>query len=643
MSLKGEIPVLDAIPSAPRTRPRVINPQTGLIETMERELGLGAVTFLAFSLNEKLLEGWRGRTRIPLEQLQANRKRILFTPEEVMGSNTRGRGFFSGLMVGEEPESPEMAKSLPKLRQALDESFAQDTPVQPASSGKVAGFLLFFLLITVPGNYLLFGWFRRREWAWLAIPFWAIFFSFLAYFMGYYGQLGKLTVNEVGVIEAGPGQSYATGRTFLCLYAPRRDEYDLSFEPEHQAGPGHLIFPELKTRGLDNFGPLHLRDRQKSLDIEDLLVQARSTRRLELIHRVALKDGIELAIRRDKAKGVFSGRAWNRTGQDLLKAVWVHQASGGLKTFPLDLPAKMGDPKEFQAPLDLSEGWGSLKESFFSAPPRFPSAPGAEAKERSAKLLTYLESRIPKFGQNLLLCWLDGSQLPIKVNGEPPLHSSGFSLMIMPFNIEEGQGLIKMEEGWRIFHSAEADLINESHPFGEDVPWTEKKGREPFFPAGRNPSQAVLLLRIMAPISPHRLNQPVLRLNLNIHALTLKEAKEKISAQIQNAPGAFSAKAVWEILEQGVAKASWRRMESLDLALKAGQTCPPWSLSFPVERSMLWPESSFVLRLRLEGARFEGRWTLDGEENRWPVAVYLGGPDPGLILEGKVPETEQGK
>ena len=94
------------------------------------------------------------------------------------------------------------------------------------------------------GNYFLFGWFRRREIAWLAVPVWAATFSVIAYVVGYLGHTGKLTVNELSVGEMGPREDVGVARTFFGIYAPLRDDFQIEFPPmKLRRHEGHVRRP----------------------------------------------------------------------------------------------------------------------------------------------------------------------------------------------------------------------------------------------------------------------------------------------------------------------------------------------------------------------------------------------------------------
>lgn len=419
------------------------NTPSQLVEKCVRAYGPGTVTFLPYSLSDPLLENWEGRNIIPVSIVDRGRERSLFTlkTNEEDLQPVRQRDAW-GNWITPQPDKT----SLREFRHELDESFAKDTPVQMEKPNDVLSFMLFYLLCVVPGNYFIFGWFRRREVAWLAVPLWAASFSVLAFFIGYYGKTGQLTASEVSVIEVGSGQTNGMARTFLGLYAPQRDDYTLEFRTptdppafESQAAPGHLLNPQIQTRNID-IPDLRIVDGGR-LKVEKLRIQQRSTRRLELMHRAQVGQGLSVKVKRDD-NNALSIDIDNRTGFTLYSPVLINEGQAiELGTSDDNILA----PNQQNSLSGVVRGDPRRKKSddaFFGKSIVIPSARGKAANDRKKALSDYLRNQIERYGRNVVVAWMDNPDgcLPVMVggSGEKPFRPKieGLTLLVVPTPIK---------------------------------------------------------------------------------------------------------------------------------------------------------------------------------------------------------------
>ncbi|MGD0089859.1 MAG: hypothetical protein ABSE73_08050 [Planctomycetota bacterium] len=448
-----KLPMLD-VSVSPKGSPKVrYSLAARKVEMCSRSYGLGSVTFLPFSLSDPRLENWAGRALIPLKILEDARGRRLFvntTADDEFGS-VRPTGLGNPYPSRYIQPDAERHQTLMGLRHALDEAFAVHTAVQPPKNSMVLEFLLLYLLCAVPGNYLLFGWLRRREIAWLAVPVWAGTFSAIAYAVGYMGQTGELTVNEVSLLEAAAGQDVAMARTFVGLYAPRRGDYRIEFPQvkvsaeetfDLQAGPGQLINPSWsEARGFD-FPQLYLAEDGQRLTVEKLLVQQRSTRRLEIVHRARLGGGLDLTVRRSKnaEPDALDIDLHNNTGLTLYYPVYIHEG----KAYPLgatqDNVLPPGEGKKF---LGLTASGGvDPNQAFFGRMIVLSSAHGVLERTCATALNEYVRNQTGKFRQGLICAWVENEKgiLPVKIAEgrrearEPK--TRGLSMLLVPVTIK---------------------------------------------------------------------------------------------------------------------------------------------------------------------------------------------------------------
>jgi hypothetical protein len=388
------------------------NHKSGCVEMVRRFYGAGSVTFLPFSLNNPALQLWKGRDTVPGQIIEHGAISTLFgqsNAEDIENARTQPTRNWYGIR-----QAPQVDRQgLVNLRSTLDTSFSNDTPVQIQKTNTVLSFLLLYLLCAVPGNYFLFGWFRRREVAWLAIPVWAASFSVMAYAVGYMGQTGKLTINELSVIEIGPREDIGIARTFFGIYAPLRDDYSVEFplqkrnntEFDVQAAPGHLVNVKSEDTRID-LPALTVIDTDNGLLVDRMLVQQRATRRLEIVHRVKMGDGFDITVKPNAAdEQGFDIDVENNTGYDLLNPVFVYEGNA------IELvPGAQMVPGAKNSLIGVGSAggiqWKKKEDAFFGKPVTFLSARGKQSDTRTNALKEFLRNRVDHFRNGVVCAWI---------------------------------------------------------------------------------------------------------------------------------------------------------------------------------------------------------------------------------------------
>jgi hypothetical protein len=456
------LPIVEARgdPAIRSSMDRRHNKKKNCLEMSRRFYGSGSVTFLPFSLNDPRLAAWPGgRKELPLAILGSAQGHRLFEQEESWqdqdedDSKRRTGGNRNASSPKRPGDTMTGATDLPGFRFDLDQSFRVDTPVQTQKPETILAFLLLYIVCVVPVNYLLFGWLKRREVAWLAVPLWAAAFSVIAYAIGYMGQTGKLTINEVSIIEAAPGEGVGIARTFLALYAPRRDEYRLRFPPteprggvafDAQAAPGHLLNMELgESRTAEGVQEMSLVDGDSGLGIDRLMVQQRSTRRIEVVHRVDLGGGLEVKVKRRPQPGrydVFDLEVSNQTPYDLYYPVFIHEGSA-IPLSDKELLAA-GESRKLEGvgaagPL----AWKEAGAVFFGKQIIFRSVRGLHAANRIRAVNAYVRDRVSRLNSGCAVCaWIETPVLPVEVAAsgsgpQKPGQLEGITLLVAPVSL----------------------------------------------------------------------------------------------------------------------------------------------------------------------------------------------------------------
>ncbi|MCA9872246.1 MAG: hypothetical protein KC441_01270, partial [Anaerolineales bacterium] len=159
----------------------------------------------------------------------------------------------------------EVARRLPPLSpwlQGVQNSYAANTAVRslPALALPSVLQLIFYLLVYVvvigPVNYIILKRRNRRELAWVTIPLLVLAFSAIAYLTGFQLKGNETIINEMSVALGSVESSQMRVQSLLGLYSPRRQTYSLNLPATTAARPllnGYSDSPNVGaiTRGSD--------------------------------------------------------------------------------------------------------------------------------------------------------------------------------------------------------------------------------------------------------------------------------------------------------------------------------------------------------------------------------------------------------
>ena len=96
----------------------------------------------------------------------------------------------------------------------------------------LCGFLVAYIGLIGPLNYLILSRINRREWAWVTIPVCIIAFSALAWFLGANLRGNEATLNRLAVVQVWPDAERARVDGYVGLLSPRRTPYTLTGDDE---------------------------------------------------------------------------------------------------------------------------------------------------------------------------------------------------------------------------------------------------------------------------------------------------------------------------------------------------------------------------------------------------------------------------
>ncbi len=268
----------------------------------------------------------------------------------------------------------------------------------------------------------------------------------MAYYVGYSGQTGVVTINEVSVIEAGPGQGTGVGRTFMGVYAPRRNDYQIFFPGTNlggeaydtEAAPGHLINTVTEETRDADFPTMRLREDGQDVFIEDILVLQRGTRRFEIQHRAWLNRGLDLKFAAPNGDQTQRPqiRIQNNTGRTLFNPIFI---KGGEY---IEIAANSSNA-EFEAGQTFDSStlyptWHNVDDRMVEKlTARFGKDGGSKhAADRALAVTNYLKTHMKQYAAGVFVAWADGASLPVKIGtsgskaSEPNL--DGITLLVVP-------------------------------------------------------------------------------------------------------------------------------------------------------------------------------------------------------------------
>jgi hypothetical protein len=98
-------------------------------------------------------------------------------------------------------------------------------------------FLIFYVIIVGPVNYLVLKRMGRRELAWATVPGLVIIFSVLAYLAGFRLRGNDIILNEMAIAYGQVGADHVRVQSLIGLYSPNRATYDLALPVEAVGRP----------------------------------------------------------------------------------------------------------------------------------------------------------------------------------------------------------------------------------------------------------------------------------------------------------------------------------------------------------------------------------------------------------------------
>jgi len=360
----------------------VLARQEDLPVLLERQIGFGRVIYLAVDPSLQPLSDWVGIKAV-----------------------------YSHLL-GVAPVRPEWANGVWETYSA-DRAVSTLAELNLPSFVYICGWLLLYVVVIGPLNFVILRRAKRRERAWLTIPLIVFVFSGIAYFYGsvYRGQHPIL--NRIALVQAWQGSEMAQAKALVGIYSPRRAKYAL------EAGDGFALYPfESNSGGLQSGeGWLSLQDGEKTV-MPDVRVEIGGMKAVALQGSLpALEIDHALVISISEKDPMLTGTVTNLSGFTLHGAMLV--TSGRWQRLGDLAPGASASVRVSLTPDSDGPEFYGLESNYILG------VNGSEQDEgvirREATLQALLRSG---YGQNLgnwgvyLMGWLDQPLLPVNVRGE---------------------------------------------------------------------------------------------------------------------------------------------------------------------------------------------------------------------------------
>jgi hypothetical protein len=186
----------------------------------------------------------------------------------------------------------------------------------PASA--LAAFLIVYILVVGPVNYLALRRIGRLEWAWWTIPLTVTLFAGGVFVVGFALRGGQAQLYQVAIIQGTERETRGVATAYLALFSPLRSNYSL------RVPAGSLLS---ETLGFSDFTarPIIATADDAGIEVSDLLVDVASIRTLIAETTVEMPVQVESAIRVDN--GDLAGEVRNAGRVAIEDAIVVHQGA----------------------------------------------------------------------------------------------------------------------------------------------------------------------------------------------------------------------------------------------------------------------------------------------------------------------------
>ncbi len=217
-------------------------------------------------------------------------------------------------LIASTGQRPSWARGFSEWSTARDATLTTSNTVLPTFL-QLCGFLLAYIVLVGPVNYLVLKRVNRREWAWVTIPLLIVLFSVLAYRVGFNLRGNVAIVNRLTVVRAWSEQSNSQVMTLVGVQSPRRLYYDVAVERGY-------VMRTLPEGGVGVNAPVTVNESTR-YEAQDILIDGGTVASL-VAEGYALTPGLDAAAEWHLQPGAvprITGAVVNTTGITLEDAI----------------------------------------------------------------------------------------------------------------------------------------------------------------------------------------------------------------------------------------------------------------------------------------------------------------------------------
>lgn len=239
------------------------------------------------------------------------------------------------------------------------------------NSLSLVGFLIAYIAVVGPLNYILLSVLRRLEWAWLSIPTFIILFSASAWVLGQQLRGTKVTLNRIAIVRSWPAENLARVDEYLGLLSPRRDHLTLEVAPTLfiSAPP---VSAEDNALSLQNDALLNI-EQSNAFRAAEFAVDASLVSHFVLSGATdppAIQGSASLSFASDGHMQVLIGSVHNQSTSTLYDPVLLFRNT----SIPLPESLEPGESQEFR--LELANSYELREPGGAAAPSSLVYTPG---------------------------------------------------------------------------------------------------------------------------------------------------------------------------------------------------------------------------------------------------------------------------
>ncbi len=296
---------------APKPGARVLELGQGMPLAVAGDYGSGRVTVLAFSLQRS---GFIPSRMSPARYRQAWQRWI----DPILSRNVDP-------LQRQDDQSVRIA-----AHNFLQKQAARSLPKR----SHMALLLLVYLILLVPGCWLVFSRMERLEYAWLITPLIAIGFFWGSYYMAFRNLESNLAITDISLMRIGQ-EGRCGGLTISLIHNPTYKRYTLAFE-EPEATPLYLRADWLPGIPAQKHYRLNMKNPLKHFIMDRVLVPFNDMRFFESTTVQTCGRGLPVRLDRDFLRharapsSTVVGRADNRLGFPLQAAALLYGETGFL-------------------------------------------------------------------------------------------------------------------------------------------------------------------------------------------------------------------------------------------------------------------------------------------------------------------------